>query len=223
MKFEYIILNLLIILGPLCLSFDKIVFFRQYWRAVFYSIFISFIIFISWDSLAAEAHWFFNPDHTIAIPGFSLPVGEILFFITVPYACLFVWQVLLTRVSSAMRKISGIIYLSAIPFIFLGIFFLLTGKTYTAAVCLAIFTITCLDFWLKTHIFHYQMFPLFAGILIVMTLIFNGYLTARPIVLYNEAVQLNFRIGTIPVEDFFFGFAHIFLNVILYTHFKKGR
>ena len=54
-------------------------------------------------------------------------------------------------------------------------------------------------------------------------LIFNGYLTWRPVVLYSEAYQLNIRIFTIPIEDFGYGYALILLCTILYEYFNRRQ
>jgi lycopene cyclase domain-containing protein len=51
-------------------------------------------------------------------------------------------------------------------------------------------------------------------------LIFNGYLTSRPIVLYGTGFFLGLRLGTIPLEDFMFGFSMIALSVVLWEYFR---
>jgi hypothetical protein len=60
MKSEYLILNAIIISGPLALSFDKRVFFIQYWREVLIGITIPAVVFIVWDALVTGRHWYFN-------------------------------------------------------------------------------------------------------------------------------------------------------------------
>lgn len=47
-------------------------------------------------------------------------------------------------------------------------------------------------------------------------LIFNGYLTARPVVMYDAAYQLDWRVGTIPIEDFIYGYALIVSVIVVY-------
>jgi lycopene cyclase domain-containing protein len=54
-------------------------------------------------------------------------------------------------------------------------------------------------------------------------LVFNGYLTWRPVVLYGEAYQLGLRIYTIPIEDFGYGYALILLCRILYEFLKRRQ
>jgi len=60
-------------------------------------------------------------------------------------------------------------------------------------------------------------------LLTLLMLIFNGYLTARPVVLYDPAYQLNLRIFTIPVEDFVYGYSHVFLTTIIYEKVKRWQ
>ena len=94
MKYEYLILDLVIIAGPLALSFDRRVNFRQYWTYAFPAIIITAIPFIIWDIKVTGRHWWFNEKYISGYTFLDLPVAEWLFFIVVPYACLFTWEVL---------------------------------------------------------------------------------------------------------------------------------
>ncbi|HJW27819.1 MAG TPA: lycopene cyclase domain-containing protein, partial [Saprospiraceae bacterium] len=61
-------------------------------------------------------------------------------------------------------------------------------------------------------------------ILILPFLVVNGILTGtgldEPIVWYNNAENLNLRLLSIPVEDFFYGF---FLFLLTAFFFERGR
>lgn len=97
---------------------------------------------------------------------------------------------------------------------------LFSGKMYTALVSLVLIFTLFFDKLLKTYIFSRRRLGLFFAILTGLILIFNGYLTARPVVLYNTSYILNIRIWTIPVEDFVYGYTLILLCVILFERLK---
>ena len=88
----YLVINLLVIIFPLLLSFDRRVVFYHQWAAALKAIFLVAVIFISQDIIATDAgHWSFSPRYTGAIKILGLPIGEWLFFLTVPFASLFVY------------------------------------------------------------------------------------------------------------------------------------
>jgi lycopene cyclase domain-containing protein len=53
-----------------------------------------------------------------------------------------------------------------------------------------------------------------------LKLIVNGFLT-KYIVFYNPEHILGYRIGTIPIEDFLFGFSMILMALIIWEKQKK--
>lgn len=221
MNAEYLLLNIIILLGPLLLSFDKRVHFFRYWSYLLPAIISAMIPFILWDIMVTDRHWYFNDAFTLPLRLFNLPLGEWLFFITVPYACIFTWEVMAAYFSN--RKIefpAGLQYIGALIFIICGTALFFTAKEYTAIVLTAMGFIIVLDALLKTQVFRQSRTYMFSGLLLIMMLVFNGYLTGRPVVLYNPVYQLDFRIFTIPIEDFFYGFALIFLVLIIYTKLK---
>ncbi|MEZ4763223.1 MAG: lycopene cyclase domain-containing protein [Calditrichia bacterium] len=102
-----------------------------------------------------------------------------------------------------------------------GIWFWVDGKEYTALVLIALGLVGFLERALQTGIFSQSRTWRFLAIVSGLTLVFNGYLTARPVVLYNPAFQLDFRIFTIPVEDFGYGISLVLFNVLLFEFFKQ--
>ncbi|GAB4342043.1 MAG: hypothetical protein Kow0037_29090 [Calditrichia bacterium] len=221
MQSEYVLFNLLIVGGPLLLSFDRRVHFIRYWKPVLISIVSTAFLFLTWDILVSGHHWHFNPRFTLGFRLLGLPLGEWLFFLTVPYAVLFVWEVLnsywpkLFRENQVYLQWHGIIWLSlAIPA-------LMSGKTYTTLMLVALGGSLLVDRFLNTGIFQRPGSFIYFLLATIMIFIFNGYLTVRPVVLYDSAYQLDWRIFTIPIEDFGYGYAHILLTTIIYEKLRR--
>ena len=57
---------------------------------------------------------------------------------------------------------------------------------------------------------------------IIPFLIVNGFLTAIPVVLYNDAENLGVRIYSIPFEDTFYGMLLVLMNIVLYEKLRSG-
>lgn len=94
-------------------------------------------------------------------------------------------------------------------------------KEYTLLVIISSIVVIILDFALKTKILAGKIFYIFWSIALVLMLIVNGYLTYRPIVIYNDGMNLGVRLFSIPVEDFLFGFSLILLNLIIWEYTGK--
>ncbi|MCC7289427.1 hypothetical protein IT414_03495 [bacterium] len=58
-------------------------------------------------------------------------------------------------------------------------------------------------------------------LLIGLTLLFNSILTGLPIVVYNANNISGLRVGTIPIEDFSYTIAVLWLMPRLYQRFNK--
>lgn len=92
---------------------------------------------------------------------------------------------------------------------------------YTYLVIAGTLGVIVLDIVLKTNLLKQKRFWIFWGIVVILMLIVNGYLTWRPIVIYNEMKMLGLRVFTIPIEDFFFGFSLVNMNLIIWEYFSK--
>ena len=174
------------------------------------------IPFLLWDALVTGAHWHFNLLYVSGIKIVNLPIEEILFFITVPFACLFTWEMIIRRAKEKQMDLRGLrllLYL-ALP---AGIYFFSIGKQYTGLTLSFIFLANLVDQFLKTNLLFDLRFYFYLLLIVIFTLIFNGYLTWRPVVTYGVEYQLDFRIITIPVEDFFYGISLLWMNTSLYN------
>lgn len=222
MNFEYLLFNLIIISGPLALSFDSKVAFYRKWKYVFPAIILTMFPFIVWDAFVTGRHWWFNEQFTTNIELAGIPLGEWLFFVTVPYATLFVWEVFAAYFKN--REIHSLyLFRKVMQYgIIGGIILFSVGKEYTGLVFVALGITAILDQVYQTNVYLQKRMIHLVLLNLGLTLIFNGYLTARPVVLYDVIYQLNWRIFTIPIEDFGYGVSLIVLLVIIYEKLK-GR
>ena len=181
------------------------------------------IPYIIWDVLVTGSHWWFNKAYTLDFRLLGLPIEEWLFFITVPFGCLLVWETLsdtrLSKQLSPLRHVNTVLY-ATLP---VGIAVFSTGRQYTGLVLCCFGLVGLADTLLRTHLLRRPKTYLYLAIVAGLVLVFNGYLTARPVVLYGEAYQSGYRILTIPVEDFGYGFTLTLFNAMLYEKLKAVR
>ncbi|MDD5429651.1 MAG: lycopene cyclase domain-containing protein [Candidatus Omnitrophica bacterium] len=62
---------------------------------------------------------------------------------------------------------------------------------------------------------------IFLAVILFFKLLVNGYLTGNNIVIYNTRFFLGFRLGSIPLEDFLFGYSMVTLTLVFWEYFKK--
>lgn len=94
-------------------------------------------------------------------------------------------------------------------------------KEYTILALAAAVGAVVLDRVLTTRILMHRRFWVTLAIMFVFKIPSNGYLTGRPIVLYDSSYFLGIRLGTIPLEDFFYGFGLITLSLVLWEYFVR--
>jgi lycopene cyclase domain-containing protein len=164
-------------------------------------------------------HWFFADSYTLGFRILQLPFEEIHFFFSVPFACLFTWEMVKRHATPDFLEYKikeSILFPLSILFVLMSILFIFIGKEYTALAGLFFVASLLYDKIFGASILTSNKFLYFFVLITIFTLIFNGYLTWRPIVTYDEIYQLDFRIFTIPIEDFFFGYALLIICTSLY-------
>jgi lycopene cyclase domain-containing protein len=219
---RYRLLHIFIVGIPLVLSFDRKVHFYTDWPAVFAAIVAVGIPYLVWDALFARAGlWGFSEEHVGRLRIFHLPLEEILFFVTVPYACLFVLQV----VGAYLPPMT----IGADPLIFLALAVLMAllawparRKPYTALALLAAAGFLAGSVVLLPSMLLDVHFWIYMGLTYIPFLIFNGILTAVPVVVYSDRAILGPRVHTIPVEDFLYSFSLLGYEALLFRLFERA-
>lgn len=225
-KYLYLYLNLITIVPVFLLSFDKKVAYYKRWRYLLPALFITGTPFIIWDILFTKAGiWGFNERYLSGMNIINLPVEEWLFFLTVPFSSVFIYDCIKYYFPNWKTSDTGSI-LSVFLGIFLVVFAVLNlGKHYTyitfisLGLILILLVIRRVDY-LGRFLFSYL-------IILIPFVLVNGILTGtgitEPVVWYNDSFNLGIRMGTIPVEDIFYGMLLILGNVTFYEYFQTRK
>ncbi|MCW5906587.1 MAG: lycopene cyclase domain-containing protein [Chitinophagales bacterium] len=221
MRFTYLLLNAFTISIPLFRSFEPRINFFSKWKYFVPANIITSIFFLVWDYFkTAYGVWQFNDQYIIGIKFFGLPIEEFLFFITVPYACTFIYETILLFVKRRLLADSVKGTFTIISIIGFILSFFLFEKAYTFSVLFiggAMFLVASLLLSAE----RFEKFLITYSISIIPMLFVNGLLTGLPVVIYNNAENIGFRIGTIPVEDFLYGAMLLLMNIGLYEWQKN--
>jgi len=181
-------------------------------------------IFIIWDIIFTSVGiWGFNEQYLMGVTIVNLPIEEWLFFITIPYASVFIYDCLKYYFPNLKMSDPAIIIA-----VFLGLILVIfavsnLGKHYTYVTFISLAFILFILVIIKSD--YLGRFFLTYLIVLIPFLIVNGILTgswiSEPVVWYNDNFNLDLRILTIPIEDVFYGMLLILGNVALYEYLQK--
>jgi lycopene cyclase domain-containing protein len=150
----------------------------------------------------------------------GLPLEEYIFFIIIPYACLFIYACLKAYLpnfsfNKALKPI--VTSLMALSLIAIAIN---PSHLYTT-VTFGFLFITLSALLLTRHTAHLSHIILAWIIALLPMAYVNGVLTSKPVLIYNDAQNLGIRIGTIPLEDFFYNMVYMLWMITVYEILRK--
>ena len=237
-NYAYLFVDLFCLAGPFFLSFHKSVAFYKNFNALFVGIFAMFAVYLPWDILFTHwGIWNFNSTYTLKPRWLSLPMEEWLFFIAVPFACVFTFECVRyfkkSELSISFLKIAAptIALVAACLCVYAGI----NGLWYTFSATLLSSLLLLFHIIRKSNYLGYFIFAWF--ILLIPFFISNGILTglhfykynlintanvniSEAIVRYNNNYNLGIRVWSVPIEDFFYGLAMVLLTLTPYEYFR---
>jgi len=221
----YLWIDLLSISVPFLVSFHPRIRLYRRWKAMFLALVITMVPFIIWDVyFTVQGYWGFNEDYLSGIYLLHLPIEEWLFFICIPYACVFTHLSILEinpNLSLSDKVTKRITILLFSLFVLVLVFNI--DKAYTAVDM--IFAIISLALVTKFKPKLLNSFYLTFLFMLIPFFIVNGILTGTGIegniVWYNDAENLGIRLGTIPIEDSAYAFSMILLNLWLFFRFSS--
>ncbi|TVR85376.1 MAG: lycopene cyclase domain-containing protein [Saprospirales bacterium] len=226
-NYLYAWIHLWVFLPVFLLSFDKKVYYASRFRYLFPAIFAVAVPFLIWDYFfTAGGVWEFNESYLTGFRILGLPWEEYMFFFTVPFACVFIYDCLnayfpKNRIILWERPATILI---GIALIVLAVVFI--SEIYTLTAC-AIAFMSLVWIRRKGEISFLANFYRAFLVTVIPFLLVDGILTGgytnAPIVLYNEAHFSGFRFVSIPIEDMIYGFALLLQLNYLYVKWSRRR
>lgn len=227
MSHLYLLLNLGSLAIPFVFSFHPKLKFYKLWKPLFISVFITMLVFIPWDVIfTMQGIWGFNEDYFLGAKLFSLPIEEWLFFICIPYACIFTHYALLyyfpkMRLSLSITKIISNLLVFILSMLCLTNY----DKWYTfvnfllAVILISLVTTKKLNLLSEFYLtFLIMLIPFF-----IVNGILTGSIIENEVVWYNDSENLGIRMITIPIEDTVYAFSLILMNLFLMKLLGKSK
>lgn len=206
-------------------SFDKRIMFNKQFVPFIKASSIVAVLFIAWDVwFTSRGVWWFNTKYTIGINIFGLPLEECLFFIFIPFSCIFTYFCInkffkLDWLSGFNNLITfvTIIVCSVVALLHHDKIYTLVTASITVISLIYLHFIARVD-WIGKASFIFTILML--GFFPV-----NGVLTGTglesPIVNYNPKDFLGIRMLTIPIEDAVYGYTQFLLILYFFKLFQK--
>ncbi|HRN79914.1 MAG TPA: lycopene cyclase domain-containing protein [Ferruginibacter sp.] len=230
MKWLYLLVNVFTILIPFIYSFHPKLKFHKTWKAFFPAMLIVGLFFVLWDALfTSMGVWGFNERYITGIRFMWLPLEEVLFFVCIPYACVFTYHCLTLFMRHRGMKENKWLQ-KWVTIVLIGVMCVaavLYANRWYSVTTFALLAVLLFYLQFVERVKWLNAFYLIYAVLLIPFVIVNGILTGtgieEEVVWYNAAEHMGYRIGTIPVEDVFYGMALILMNVALYKFLLKKQ
>lgn len=220
--YTYLLINLCTVILPLALSFDKRVQFYKSWKYLWPGMLITGIFFLAWDVFFTQkAVWAFNPSEITDIYFFHLPLEEILFFLTVPFACVFIYACLNYYTKWQLPQLVVKVITTLLYIVSAVLLFVYTDRLYTLVTFGLLLVLIGLGQYLLKPNWLSRFYVAYL-VALVPFFIVNGLLTSIPVVIYAPGEMMNVLIGSIPLEDFFYLMALLLMNIGFFEYFKPS-
>jgi lycopene cyclase domain-containing protein len=217
----YLWLDVLVVAFPVALSFDRKVRFIRRWPAALAAAAMVAVPYLAWDSMmSARAAWSFADQWAGTARLLWLPPGEFAFFLAVPFACLFVYEVVRAYVPEKTAAASRWPW-AALAAVFASAAVAARGRLYTATVLAAAALFFAVAAAAAPGVLASRSFWLSILVSYIPFLVANGILTGLPVVTYSPGAILGLRVFSIPVEDFLYSFTLLGFNLLAY-HAVRG-
>ena len=217
----YLLILLFSISIPFLFSFHPKIKFYKNWISFLISTICIAPIFIVWDIMfTKQGIWGFNHIHTGSLKLYNLPIEECLFFLIIPYCCIFTHETLQKVFNKNNLFNTKRLALLGIFFLLLSLLFFDQPYTLSVLTGNAALLITLYLLKLDSSKIILSYFVLLIPFFIVNGLL-TGSLVEEEVVWYNTKAIWNIRIGTIPLEDSLYFLLMFVSQTHIYDYLKK--
>ena len=227
MEYLYLWLNLGSFTIPFLFSFHPKLQFYKKWKSFAIGTFFMMSFFIAWDVIFTNnGIWGFNDNYITGYKILNLPIEEWLFFICIPYACIFSHYSLSYLIKNWMfsEKATSIFYLFLQCILIITLWYAY-DKWYTLINFAYAIILLGLVYNYNPKVLA-KFLPTFLVILIPFFII-NGVLTGSGIedqvVWYNNAENLGVRLLTVPIEDTIYALGMLLTVLVIMEHIDAGK
>lgn len=223
MQWLYFILLGGSVLFPLAWSFEKRVTYYKKWKYLFPAILLTALFFLVWDELFTQRGvWGFNEAYITGLKIGSLPLEEILFFIIIPFSCVFIYECVgyFLPGNKSYKNTRTLTYSLGSVLLVLAAFNISRSYTFwnfTFTGLLLFFVAYKNPGWLSKFwiAYLYHLIPFF-----VVNGILTGSFIEDQVVWYNNNENFGARLLTIPIEDTMYSLLLLLMNISYYEFFK---
>ncbi len=220
----YLLIDIGCLIIPLIFSFHPRINFHREWKWFLPANAIIALLYLLWDIWFTKIGiWGFSEKYTTGIKLSNLPIEEVLFFICIPYACVFTYYVfkkfkLYTVLVDRYVLIQSLVLVVLMIYLVSG-----WGKLYTTTAVVSAYIILRIMGHQREEVVKpfFMMYFVILPAFIISNGLLTGYGLEEPVVWYNNAENLGIRFITIPIEDFLYGYSLLGANVLLYETFKR--
>lgn len=214
--YTYLLVDILSVIFPFAFSFEKKLAFYKQWKNLWAGMLLTAAFFIAWDVwFTQQGVWSFNEKYVLGYNIINLPIEEWLFFICIPYSCVFIYECVHYYFKPRDKHDRGwnVLLWTGIVVLVTGLMNSYKAYTFTAFSFCGFALVLLYLFRNRFPSFHAAAFIIAYLISLVPFCIVNGILTALPVVMYNDMENSGIRLYTIPVEDSVYGMLLLLCNI----------
>ena len=211
---------------PLAQSFERRIYYYKKWNFLLTSILLMMLLFIPWDIWFTHwSVWQFNNDYICGLKLFLLPIEEWLFFIIIPFACVFIHEVLNYFFNKELEP-SAYVNISLLLALILAFSSVIWSDKLYTLVCFSLTSVSLFILSIYKPRWIGSFFRTYI-ISLIPFLIINGFLTGSfnetPIVSYSSNHIIGIRIMNIPIEDSIYCLLMLLIVIAVYERKSTSK